>query len=325
MTLTNFPNGISSFGIPQMGTGIPTTPGKVFWVDYGNGSDGVNTKANSINKPFKTIAKAYSLVTSNKNDVIALIGNSTHVLTEMLDISKNRVHIIGVDGSGGRYYGQQAKISLGVTTAATDIATMQNTGVRNSFQNVKFINSNTVAEGIYGVVEAGEYALYNYCEFYKDTDLDVTGAAELAMNGDSAYVVNCTIGSNANAISGAVKRPCVILTKGIVAGKVSRDVLFENVRMWRWAGNSANAFVWATTATDVERAMEFKDCLFNVTTKSTATPSVAAGGAAALTAGEVLFTGTTAENGCTALATQTGFFSCLPTYTAGGGSGIQAT
>lgn len=309
-------------GIPLVGSGLPITPGNIYFVDYGNGSDG---NKGTLDKPFKTISKAYSQVTSNNNDVIALIGSSTHVLTEMLSVAKNRVHFIGVDGSGGRYYGQQAKVSLGVTTAATDIGTIQNTGVRNSFQNIKFINNNTVDEGIYCVVEAGEYALYDFCEFYKSTDLDVTGAAELAMNGDSAWIRNSTIGSNANAISGAVKRPCVILTKGIVSGKVSRDVLFENVRMWRWAGNSANAFVWATTATDVERVMEFKDCLFNVTTKSTATPSVAAGGAAALTAGEVLFTGTTAENGCSALATQTGFYSCLPTYAAGGGSGIQAT
>ena len=116
-----------------------------------------------------------------------------------------------------------------------------------------------------------------------------------------------------------------MLTKAIVTGKVARDVTFVNCRFWRWAANAANAFVWSTTATDVERYMEFKDCIFNVTKKSTAVPAVAVGGAAAFTAGEILLTGSTAENGCTAMATQTGIFSCLPTYAAGGGSGIQAT
>jgi hypothetical protein len=324
MSITNFPNGISSYGVPVLGGGgIPATPGKVFFVDYGAGSDG--NAGTDISQPLKTIAQAYSLATTNKDDVICLIGNSTHVLTSMLTVAKNRVHFVGLDGSGGRPYGQNAKISLGVTTAATDIGTLKNTGVRNSFSNIKFINNNTVAEGIYCVVEAGEYAKYSQCEFYKSTDLDVTGAAELVQNGDSPTFEDCTFGSTANALSGAVVRPCVLLTKAVVTGKVSRDGMFRNCRFWRWAANTANAFVWSTTATDVERRLEFRDCTFETTAKSTATPAVAVGGVSAFTAGEIILTGTTAENGCTALATQTGIFSCLPTYAAGGGSGIQAT
>lgn len=311
-------------GIPMVG-GFPVGLTKTFFVDYGNGSDSYSEKSNGVNRPWKTIEKAYGAITTNKNEGIALMGSSTHALTEMLDFSKSRAHMFGYD-PGGRMYGQNAKVSLGVTTAATDIGTIKNTGVRNSFGNIKFINENTVAEGIYCFIDGGEYMVMDYCEVYKSTDLDVTGAAEMVMNGDSAIVSNSTIGSNANAISGAIIRPCVMLTKGLAgAGKVARDVTFMNCDFWRWAGNAANAFVWSTTATDVERKMEFRDCLFNVTKKSTGTPAVAVGGAAAFTAGEILLTGSTAENGCTALATQTGIFSCLPTYAAGGGSGIQAT
>jgi hypothetical protein len=325
MSLTNFPNGITSFGIPLMGSAMPLGLTQVFFVDYGNGSDGVSTKANSASRPWKTIDKALDAVTTNKNEGIALMGSSTHTLTEMLDVSKNRVHMFGYD-PGGRMYGQNAKVSLGITTAATDIGAIKNTGVRNSFRNIKFISNNTKDESLYTVVEAGEYAVYDFCEMYKSTDLNVTDAAELLMNGDSAVVANCTIGSNANALSGAVIRPCVMLAKGLGgSGKVSRDVTFIGCEFWRWAANTANAFVWWTSATDVERKLEFRNCLFNVTKKSTAVPAVAIGGTHALTAGEVLLTGYTAENGCTAMATQVGVFSCLPTYAAGGGSGIQAT
>jgi len=323
MGYTNFPNGITSMGVPVI-NGVPLGLTKVLFVDYGNGSDGVAEKDNSPVKPFKTIAKAMNLLTSNKNEGIALMGSASHVLTEMLSVTKSRVHIFGYD-PGGRKYGQNAKISLGVTTTATDIATMQNTGVRNSFRNIKFTNANTVAEGIYCVVEAGEYAVYDFCEFYKETDLDVTGAAELVMNGDSATVSNCTIGSNANAISGAIIRPCVKLTKGVVAGAVARDVTFIGCEFWRWIGNTANAFVSATSATDVERKMEFRDCLFNVAKNSTAAPAVAIAATNALTVGKILITGNTVETGCTALATQTGIFSCVPVYAADGGSSIQAT
>ena len=148
MTLTNFPNGISSFGMPIMGG--PMTFGTAYFVDYRNGSDGNTGK--STTKAFKTLSKAYDTVTSNANDVIFIDGDSTVVETAMLDWSKNRVHVIGCNGVPG-HYGAGAKVSLGVTTAATDIATIKVTGVRNTFSNIKFMNSNTVAEGIYCVAD----------------------------------------------------------------------------------------------------------------------------------------------------------------------------
>lgn len=317
-----FGKGIPSWnGVPMI-AGVPITEGNYYFVNYGTGSDG--NKGTSIDKPFKTVNKAYTMATTNNNDVICLMGSTSHTLTEMLSVAKNRVHFVGLDGSS-RKYGQGTKVNLGVTTAATDIGTIQNTGVRNTFTNIKFSNSNTVAQGIYCFVEAGEYTVIDGCEIYKSTDLNVTGAAELVMNGDSAQVRNCVIGSNANAIVGAIVRPCVMLTKAIVAGKVARDVTFTNCEFWRWTANAANAFVWATSATDVERKMEFRDCLFNASTKSTASPDVAVGGTHALSAGEILLTGNTGEYNCTALATQTGVFSLLPTYAAAGGSAIQTT
>ena len=160
MPLTNFPNGISSFGIPVYGSGGALAGlSDVFFVDYGNGSDGVSKKANSFTRPWKTIAKAEDALTTNKNEGIALIGSSTHVLTEMLDWDKSRCHMFGYDPVN-RMYGNNAKVSLTATSGATNIATMKNTGVRNSFKNIKFINASTVAEGIYCVAEGGEYAYY---------------------------------------------------------------------------------------------------------------------------------------------------------------------
>jgi hypothetical protein len=312
-------------GVPTLGAGggLPTTQGKYIFVDYTLGSDSNNGE--SMGEPVKTIAQAYSIARTNKEYGIVLMGSATHTLTSMLTVAKNRVHFVGLDASGGRLYGQNAKISLGATTAATDIATITNTGVRNSFHNIKFMNSNTVAQGIWGFAEAGEFAVYENCEFYKSTDLETSISAELLCNGDSAQFRRCTFGSTANARSGAVIRPCVMLTRETIAGKVSRDVTFEDCQFWIWCGNTANAFVWATTATDVERKMEFKNCLFYSDVKSTATPAVAVGGAAALTAGRIVLSGTTAEVGCTALATQTGIWSALPTLAAAGGSALQAT
>ena len=324
MTLTNFPNGVSSFGIPIMGGGFPMGITESFFVDYGNGSDGVSTKANSAQRPFKTIDKALDVVTTNKNEGIALMGSSGHTLTEMLSITKNRVHMFGYD-PGGRSYGQNARVSLGVTGVATDIATVQNTGVRNSFRNIKFSNGGTEAEALFCFAEGGEYTVLDSCELYKYSLLDSSLAAELLMNGDSAQIHNCTIGSNVGVIAGAIIRPCVMLTRETITGKVARDVTFSNCNFWRNCGDTANAFVWSTLATDVERFMEFRDCGFNVTKNSTADPAVAIGGAAAFTKGEIHVTGSSYAHNCSAVGTLVGVFSSIPTYAAKGGYAIQAT
>lgn len=323
--LTNFPNGISSFGIPVMGGGgIPATKGNVYFVDYGSGSDGNTGKTPS--RAFKTVSKANDAVTTNNDDVIALVGSSTHALTEMLTVSKNRVHFVGVDGTG-RKYGQNAKISLGITGVATNVATMLNTGVRNSFTNIKFVNDETVAQGLYCVAESGEYTVYQNFEIYKSTLLNGTTAAELLLNGDSCQFFNGTIGSLANLHVGNIIRPCVSLKTGTAPSgtKQMRDCYFENVRMLKRVAGTASAFVWSYADADVERSIEFRDCMFISAVLSSATPAVAVGGAANLTVGRILLTGTTAEIGCAALATQVGVWSAMPTFAAAGGSGIQAT
>lgn len=325
MAITRFPNGVSSFGTPLYGNGIPATSGSIFFVDYGNGSDGVSTKANSMSRPWKTVDKAYDSTTTNKDDVIVLMGNSTHTLTEMLDVSKNRIHFVGLDCTA-RKYGQNAKVSLGVTTAATDIATIKNTGTRNTFTNIKFMNSNTVAEGIYCFAEGGEYTVISNCELYKDTDLDVTGAAELLMNGDSVSVIDCTIGSLVNAISGAILRPCVLVSRETITGKVCRDVTFTGCNFWRKCGDTGNRFVYGANATDVERMLLFDRCLFVNAKLASAVPAQNVAFGATQTEGEVLLWNCSSMNAATAMSTTTGVFVDSPVPTAGtSGISVQAS
>lgn len=309
--------GLKVNGVPILGADIPATKGEYFFVDYGSGDDGVGKKSNSISRPFKTIAKAYESCTTNKDDCIVLIGNSTHVLTAMLDVSKSRVHFIGLDGTVRRY-GQNAKVSLGVTTAATDIATVQNTGVRNSFHNIKFMNSNTVAEGIYCFADGGEYTVMSFCELYKDTDLDVTGAAELLCNADGGQYFGCTFGSLVNAISGAILRPCVKLNRETLTGKVARDVTFENCLFWRKAGNAANTYISAPGATDIERMLWVRRCTFINAKLAGATPDECIK-TAAQTEGQGLAEDCISINN-TKISTSTGILitGAVPTYATSG-------
>jgi hypothetical protein len=225
----------------------------------------------------------------------------------MITWAKNRIHVIGVNGYPG-HYGAGAKVSLGVTTAATDLGVLEVTGVRNTFSNIKFMSSNTKDESLYAVIDAGEYTRYFNCEFYKGTDLDVTGAADLVANGDSSMFYNCTIGSSANAISGAIVRANILFTKGIVAGKVARDNYFENCILWRRSSNVANRFVYGANATDIERFCVFKNCLFANAKNAAAVPAQNVAFGSTLTVGEVLLWDCASMNAATAMSTTTGVF-----------------
>jgi len=270
---------------------------------------------------FLTAQAAYDAAVTGQNDVIVL-SPDTHTLTAMLTVSKDRVHFVGAD-IGGRRYGQSAKVQIGVTTATTDVFAVKNTGIRNSFTGIKFISGNTLTQAVSTFGEGGEYTTFNNCEFYNSAKLTSDTHSEMVLNGDSAQFFNCTFGSLADSVSGDKIRPAILLTAATVAaGKVSRDVFFDNCRFWKNAGGTATAFIKGA-ATDVERVMEFHDCQF-IANVLGAVPAVAID-VATLTVGQILLTGDTCATECTKIATATGVINCTPARVATATIGIQTT
>ena len=278
--------------------------GNTYFVDYRNGADTNNglSRANAV----KTLSTAIGKVTSNNWDLIVGDPDSEVVETSMVTNISNRFNIVG--DTSGRILGPRFRVGATITTGATNIATFQNTGVGVGIHGVKFSNASTVAQGVYCVAEGGEYTVYSHCEIYKSTDLDVTGAAELLMNGDSARFDSCYIGSTVNATIGAILRPNVLLTKETITGKVARDFVFEDCTFARKSGNSGNRFVYGANATDVERIGLFKKCLFWNAKLAAATPAQNVAFGASLTEGEVLLWDCAAQNAGTAMSTTTGVF-----------------
>lgn len=275
-------------------SGIPILPhmgsifGNTWFVDYRNGNDGNTGK--DPDHAFKTLSQAYSSATTNNNDAIFIDGDSTVTETSMITWSKNRIHVFGCNGPyplAG--YGSGAKVSLGVTAAAGDTATIRVTGVRNTFTGIKFMNSNTLATALHCVEEAGEYNRYHFCEIYKSSLLTTNLTAELLMNGDSSQFYGCTIGDLVNERGGDAKeRPCVKLDRETVTGKVCRDGWFEDCRLLHKAADVDACHVYGHNATDVERSLVMKNCIFFNSVLATATIADAVNFAAAQTTGEVL-------------------------------------
>lgn len=282
--------------LSSMVNGIPATTGNVYYVIPSSDSNYVEF-FEKYQKTYKdgsvavhnTIASAYSAVVSNRHDVIMLSANSAHAQTSMLDISKSRVHFIGMGLRGGAMgMGARARVTMGVTTAATDLAVLQNTGIGNTFRNIKFDSSNTKDQSLYSVVEAGEYAIWEGCEFYKSTDLDETGAAEVVNNGDSAQFIKCVFGSSANIVADNCIRANMLLTGEIVAGKKCRDGIIDSCLFLSKSAGTEHVDIYGANATDVERMLLVKDTVFMSNILGAATPAHAVGFGAAQTQGSVL-------------------------------------
>jgi len=269
--------------------------GDPWFVDYRNGLDTNSGKRR--NKSFKTYSAAVAAATDNNNDVIFIDGDSEVVEAAMVNITKNRLHTVGVNGALG-HFGQGAKISCTLASGATNIATIQNTGIRNTFTGIKVINANTVAEGLYGFAEGGEFSRFSNCEFYKSTDLDDAGASEFLHNGDSAMFYDCTFGSSANETGNI--RANVLLT-ATLSGKKCRDTYFENCLFLSKADDTDKVMVYGANATDVERMLLMKNCTFMNNLLAAGVPAHAVGFGAAQTQGSVLLQDCASVN-CTVMA-----------------------
>src|SRR3990167_3588267 len=260
-------------GVPIKGGGSPATCGEVvnegggpyYYVNPTNGlssNDGL-----TMDKPLNSVVNAYAKVSSNQHAHIIMSANAAHAATDELIVAKNRVHFLGLDAVG-RYYGQRTRWTMGVTTGAA-IGIVQNTGVGNTFSNIKFDSSDTLSTSLYAFAEGGEYTVLEYCEIYKSSLLGTATVAELLMNGDSALVHHCTIGSLANQVTAAHTN--VLLTREKIAGKVCRDVTFENCNFWLKSSSATASHFHATTATDVERMLKIKNSEMIVAKLSSAT------------------------------------------------------
>lgn len=114
MALTNFPNGISSFGIPMVGgPQIPSTSGQYIFVSSVLGSDGNNGL--SVAKPKATLSGAQSQANASKGDVIVVLPGHAESFTAAaaLTLSKAGLYIIGL-GTGA----QRPTFTWSTSTAA---------------------------------------------------------------------------------------------------------------------------------------------------------------------------------------------------------------
>lgn len=190
MAFTNFPNGITSMGIPQLGAGIPANICKYLFVDSTNGSD--QNKGTSIGKPLGTIQKAVDIAT-RWTTIIVAPGQYDETVTISRTTAHSNLTIMGMGGRGAAYIEPSTEDAAGMVVHADDVtlvnlgvaaedetsaAALTVTGTRFRAYGCKIeagadqviIGPGTVAQEAAGTHGVGADFLFQDCEFAWGTD-----------------------------------------------------------------------------------------------------------------------------------------------------------
>lgn len=201
--------------------------------------------------------------------------------------------------------GQRTRWEMGVTTGSA-ISLLKVTGTGNTFTNIKMTSADTLVTSLYCVADGGEFTQFTNVWMEKNTDLDQAGAAELLCNADTGYYVRCTIGNGIYTVAAA--RQNVLCTRVTIAGKVARDVIFEDCILMSRCNDTAFVNVRATVD-DIERLCLFKDCTFLAVKTSPAAQADVFGIASALTDARIILQGSTVVDNILEVASVAGVFS----------------
>jgi len=122
MSVTRFPNGISSFGIPLVGSGPILTTGNVFFVHH-TGSD--SNSGTDATQPFATLDYAIGRCTADKNDTIIVMAGHAETITSAITVDIAGVSIIGI-GNGTNRPALTCNAAIDCITVTAANVTIQN-------------------------------------------------------------------------------------------------------------------------------------------------------------------------------------------------------
>lgn len=279
MGLTNFPYGISSFGIPIMNGILPSTQGKVIHVKPYSGSDDDN--GTSPDKAVKTLVKALALATADKNDIVLLYsesntaGSTTDYQSSTLDWNKDHVHLIGVNG--GPFLGHRSRVALISTyTTASNLFTLSADGC--IIANIEFFAGVASANPTGCMKVTGMRNRIENCQIsgIGHASMDIAGAYSLQLSGSGAsenYFKNCFIGLDTIARGSAANYE--IHVTGTTSSRVARTI-FDDCVIAGLCESAGNYVFLSCDSGCMDRFIIFRNCIFT-------NPGTSVGGGVAMT------------------------------------------
>jgi len=199
---------------------------------------------------FTTLEAAYAAAVTNRNDIILMSAQSSHVVAAGMDWSKNRIHVVGMDG-GDRLIQPGTKVQSTGNPATAYL--MKVTGTRNSFRNMKFIQNSTNAAAITCVQDGGEGTLFKNCQFIFGTATNIDGTEttsyEFVAGGDSCTYLNCEFGTPTLAGDGA---RAVMAISRVNGTQECKDCRWKDC-VWVIASETASADMIRVTNTNAAK------------------------------------------------------------------------
>ena len=260
MGLTNFPNGITSFGVPVIGGGGGLfTQGKSYFVKPNTGREG--NDGLSPDRSLKTLARAHTLATADQNDVVYLFAQSntaastTDYQSATLTWSKDLVHLVGIGAPVA--VSQRARIAqLSTATAVSPLVNI--TADACVFSNLQFFHGVADATSLVNVQVTGTKNYFQNVHFagIGHATMVAAGAASLKIDGGAENVFReCTIGLD------TISRDETTNGELWLDGGATRNK-FIDCLVQAYISNAGYDHVTVNDTTGIDRWLWFKNCLF---------------------------------------------------------------
>lgn len=243
MGLTNYPNGISSFGVPVLGGAGGIITGSVFFVDSNTGDN--SYKGTSKDKPFATVDYAVGKCTADKGDTIVVMPGHSETISASGTVTFD---VAGVNVVGIGHGTLQPKFDYTVAAGSVEVD-----ADNVSLQNLRFhANVTSVIAGL-NVVSGATDLIVRGCRF----DVETTATDE--------FLIGIKVGVGCDRLLVEDTEIDMGLGGAVAAIKwhnASAGAWVENVTI---KGDYSQACVASVVAASTE--LYFKDCrLFNGTT-----------------------------------------------------------
>jgi hypothetical protein len=219
MGLTNFPNGVSSFGIPVFGSGSLATTGNVFFVDSGSSAGADGNDATSPEHPAITLDAAVGKCTANNGDVIFVMpGHAESIPATDITMDVAGVSVIGL----GR--GDARPTFTFAATGSTIAMSAASTRLSNVVlvPGIGAVAAGITASGVASEIDNVEFKSASAFEF---TDMIRLTGSRSIIRDCKLLGLNGTAGAIGISLNGCDQ--CII-TRNIVIGQFSTGCI-ENV------------------------------------------------------------------------------------------------
>ncbi len=128
MGITNFPNGVSSFGVPMLGSGPIFTTGNIFFVSSNHANASDTTRAGAKTEPFSTFDFAIGQTTANQGDYIIVMENHAETVTGIAGIA---LDVAGITVIGLGRASQRPRFLMDGGTAVSAVISAADVTVSN--------------------------------------------------------------------------------------------------------------------------------------------------------------------------------------------------